>query len=621
MQSIWEILDIEATGNEREIKRAYAKKLKVTRPEDDQEGFKRLRASYDEAIAYATRLARIERESNESTDNASNPTAAPAINAAEPLPTAKPALAATNADLNGMPQPSGPVVPEPVPAPPEQMALAPDPAPPADSTFATAHLLPQLWQKMIAHSSSITKRRVELFLEKEAAFQNLPLREAFEFHACCYCNRDDAEQQVVDAIVEAFGWQNEMRHLQRFDHDLPLSVMARYSANKTWQAVYYKFAHQNPPLKAMMENRKLAARDTIMLSKRSHVRQLQIWLHAFRWQYPEVHHYKLKPEIFANWENWASSRRYFQESLLQSLFLGLPFAYGWMLILGRFNDEFLSDRLPDHYWRNLALGEISSFILIALWSFFPLGSPMGRLRDAYARGLSSWQAFRQRYLHTLLTDHRAKMSVHQQCIANFTAVGITLYWPLSPSLQIVQTILLLQAVLGLLFIASLDLGIGRLLLALAFAVIAALASSPMYPHVGMFSLMLFFFGVGLMILRGSQPLQRIIGAAKLEQLRLIWLLPALTLAIAARQLPHITAWQQPLVLLPVWLLCIGGWQICDLYLSAKSIGRCIAMFPVLPPVLFILAPVLPPIPQLLFLLLDFICIFTIANLIFTRTLR
>lgn len=55
---IWNILDIEKTTDIKAIKKAYAKMLKVHNPEDDPEGFMRLREAYDEAIRRAEFLAK-----------------------------------------------------------------------------------------------------------------------------------------------------------------------------------------------------------------------------------------------------------------------------------------------------------------------------------------------------------------------------------------------------------------------------------------------------------------------------------------------------------------------------------------------------------------------------------
>ena len=52
---IFHILGIPETSDEMAIKSAYLNLLKTTNPEDDSEGFKRLREAYEGAIAYARR--------------------------------------------------------------------------------------------------------------------------------------------------------------------------------------------------------------------------------------------------------------------------------------------------------------------------------------------------------------------------------------------------------------------------------------------------------------------------------------------------------------------------------------------------------------------------------------
>lgn len=51
--TIWDILDIAETSNQKAIKLAYAKKLKIHSPEKDPEGFQQLRHAYELAIDFA----------------------------------------------------------------------------------------------------------------------------------------------------------------------------------------------------------------------------------------------------------------------------------------------------------------------------------------------------------------------------------------------------------------------------------------------------------------------------------------------------------------------------------------------------------------------------------------
>jgi hypothetical protein len=52
---IWSVLDIEPTDDLSIIKRAYARKLKTTRPDQDPEGYQRLREAFEQAKGYVDR--------------------------------------------------------------------------------------------------------------------------------------------------------------------------------------------------------------------------------------------------------------------------------------------------------------------------------------------------------------------------------------------------------------------------------------------------------------------------------------------------------------------------------------------------------------------------------------
>lgn len=62
--SIWNVLEIEPCKDKEKITEAYRERLVVTNPEDSPEEFKKLRAAYEEALAYADTKSEEKEEDN-----------------------------------------------------------------------------------------------------------------------------------------------------------------------------------------------------------------------------------------------------------------------------------------------------------------------------------------------------------------------------------------------------------------------------------------------------------------------------------------------------------------------------------------------------------------------------
>ena len=119
-QQYFEILGLDAPPNDRKtVKRAYSKMLKLTRPEDDPEGFMRLRDAHDQALNILQ--WRAEEREWEAKQSASEET---------PPELTKPEQEASNSETETPAEPSltyGDLIPEPEPESETSYSLGPTP--------------------------------------------------------------------------------------------------------------------------------------------------------------------------------------------------------------------------------------------------------------------------------------------------------------------------------------------------------------------------------------------------------------------------------------------------------------------------------------------------------------
>lgn len=106
MKSVWDLLEIPPGSDRDTIRRAYAKKLRVTQPEDDPEGFKRLREAYEAALDqhdYAVRWAEFDdHEESWPGEVAAEPAALDWGAAPKPVTMAEPTDAGVEPEIDAM---------------------------------------------------------------------------------------------------------------------------------------------------------------------------------------------------------------------------------------------------------------------------------------------------------------------------------------------------------------------------------------------------------------------------------------------------------------------------------------------------------------------------------------
>lgn len=303
---MWEVLGIARTHDERSIKRAYAVKLKVTRPDDDPVAFQLLNDCFQHALAYA-RQQRAE------------PAASP-----EPAVPAEPAMAVQDVVTYAPAEPrpairlAQPVrtVPPPVPT-----------APPAPAGTSAAEQARQLWATFIGTATVQPRQRLSKLSDGDALL-NMEVREQFELCAARYCASDACSDELREAVVAHYGWETDHALIAR---QLPQETRRLLTQLRAARSYAYFQQHKNTDLAVKVLLAKRDGLHRLQTCDATFMRKMRELVAAIHTHHPEMLELKLDHARFAVWEGRVARKRYFVQTFIYSIVVGMLL---WLLLLG-----------------------------------------------------------------------------------------------------------------------------------------------------------------------------------------------------------------------------------------------------------------------------------------------